>query len=40
MASFNLFGLKWEFDNDTIKYIGFGFAVFSVLLIIKLVIQR
>ena len=40
MVSINLFGKKWEFDNDTIKYIGFGLAAFYVLRIIKFVIQR
>ena len=40
MVSINLFGKKWDFDNDTMKYIGCGLAVFYVLRIIKFVIQR
>ena len=40
MVAINLFGKKWDFDNNTVKYIGCGLAVFYVIRIVKFLVQR
>jgi len=40
MVSITLFGKKWDFEIDTIKYFGMGLAVLYVLRIIKYVLQK
>ena len=40
MVSITLFGKKWDFEIDTIKYFGMGLAVLYVLRIMKYVLQK
>ena len=40
MVSVDFFGKKWKFDNDTVKYVGCGLALFYLLRIIKFCVTK
>ena len=40
MVKIELFGKKWKFDNETVKYVGCGLALFYLLRIVKFCVQK